>query len=346
MQRIGVVLFIANLLFVTECRQETYIADERRDTQTGDTSSEPDEVPGSQSDMDTRPDTTLDTDTGAADTGDTSSDSEPQPLQCTGKTATPGDVERTVLVGGVSRSYLLHIPDAYNGSDPVSLIVDYHAIGGTGATERTASPYPPVTDPEGVVMAFPTGLPGTPGTAWNIGPCCVDNVDDVTFTWRMIEDIEAIACIDASRIYAVGISMGGGMAYHLACQPDSVFAAIAPSSFDLIQRDAESCAPPGPVSVVSFRATGDPLVPYSGGYSAVIPDHPVTFLGAVETFNKWGEINGCAGSVQYDGNGCQFYGAAQCQGGAEVMLCTEQVNQVIYGNVSIAWPILKRHSLP
>lgn len=333
MKKLGIALLIGNIVAAQGCKDITFIAD------------------ALPNDTLVVPDTAVDSDTVTipADTQtglDMTTDSDTVTVNCDGLSANPGDSERTIDVGGNGRTYVLHIPNAYTGVTPAPLIVDYHAINGSGAEERTSSPYPAVTDPEGVVMAFPNGLTGPLGTAWNLGPCCVDNVDDVAFARAMVLDIAATACIDPSRIYAVGISMGGGMAHHLACEAADIFAAVAPSAFDLVEENVPGCTPPRPIAVLSFRGTADPLVPYDGGYSNVVPGHPVTFLGAVGTFEQWAKINGCTGIASDDGNGCQTYAATQCTGGVEVTLCTEQGGGIKHGDVSIAWPFLKRHLMP
>src|SRR6185503_8674116 len=93
------------------------------------------------------------------------------PVSCPSPALQPVNaVMQTVQVGGDTRSYVLHVPPAYDGSKPVPLVVDFHAIGGTGAQWLGGSPYPDVTDPDGAVMAYPTGLAGPSGNAWNIGP--------------------------------------------------------------------------------------------------------------------------------------------------------------------------------
>jgi polyhydroxybutyrate depolymerase len=251
----------------------------------------------------------------------------------------------TVQVGGVSRGYVLHVPSAYDGSKPVPLVVDFHGLTGSGAQERGSSPYPAETDPEGAVVAFPTGLAGPSGTAWDVGPCCVANVDDVAFARALVVRVSTTACIDPKRVYAAGFSMGGGMAHYIACHAAGVFAAVAPSAFDLLQENVGDCQPPRPITVISFRGSADTLVPYGGGPSAVVPGMPVTFLGAQATFQKWAEIDQCTGAPSaQDGNGCSTY--SNCQGGVEVVLCTKQGGGQEQGNAGVAWPVLKRHPLP
>lgn len=267
------------------------------------------------------------------------------PVTCPSPVLQPGDGMQTVQVGGMSRNYVLHVPPAYDGSKAVPLVVDFHALTGSGGQERAGSAFPDEIDPEGVVMAFPTGLAGPAGTAWNVGPCCVANVDDVAFAKALVAQVSTTACIDPKRVYAVGILMGGGMAYHVACHAADVFAAVMSSGFDLLQENVGDCQPPRPITVISFRGTGDNLVPYDGGYSALVPGMPVNFLGAQGTFRKWAEIDGCSGAPSApDGNGCSAY--SNCQGGVEVVLCTKAGNGQESGNAGLTWPVLKMHPLP
>lgn len=267
------------------------------------------------------------------------------PVSCPMPALQTGDQPKMLMIAGNNRSYVLHVPATYDGKKPVPLIVDFHGLGGDGPGERNGSPYPAQTDPEGVVMAFPTGLPGPSNNAWNVGPCCVQNTDDVAFAKALVADIEKTACIDTKRVYAVGFSMGGGMSHYLACHAADVFAAVAPAAFDLLKENLGDCKPARPISVVSFRSTGDGVVAYAGGYSMAVPGMPINFLGAKATFDDWAQINQCTGAASAeDANGCATY--AGCPGGIDVMLCTKQGGTHEPGNAKVAWPILKKHALP
>jgi len=267
------------------------------------------------------------------------------PVTCPSPALPPDDTTETVQVDGRSRSYVLHVPPAYDGSKPVPLLLDFHALAGSGAQQQGSSPYPAQTDPEGAIMVFPTGLAGPSMEAWNVGPCCVANVDDVAFVRALVAKVSTTACIDPKRVYAAGVYIGGGMAQYLACHAADVFAAVASSSFDLMEENVGDCQPPRPIAVVNFRGTADQLVPYAGGPSALVPGMPVTFLGAQGTFQKWAEIDQCTGAPSaQDSNGCSTY--SNCNGGVEVVLCTMQGGGQGSSNGSIAWPLLKRHPLP
>jgi len=271
-------------------------------------------------------------------------DDAAKPVICPSPALPSGDTSQTIRVGSLNRSYVLHIPPAYDGNNPVPLVVDFHQVGETGSTELSSSPYPAVIDPEGVIMAFPDGKKGPGGTGWNIGPCCVANVDDVAFAKAVVAQVQTTACIDPNRVYAVGPGPGGGMAYYLACHAADVFAAVASAAWDLLAENENDCSPPRPITVLSFRGTADVVVPYAGGFSSAIPGMSITFLGAKATFEKWAEIDRCTGSPSAeDSNGCSTYAA--CQGGVEVILCTKQVGHEEHGDASVAWPALKRHTL-
>ena len=56
-----------------------------------------------------------------------------------------------------------------------------------------------------------------------------EGVDDVGFINAVVNDISANVGVDASRVYATGISNGGMMSYALACNTGT-FAAIGPDS--------------------------------------------------------------------------------------------------------------------
>ncbi|HVV51476.1 MAG TPA: PHB depolymerase family esterase, partial [Polyangia bacterium] len=265
-------------------------------------------------------------------------------VTCPSPVLESGDSNQTVQVGSLSRTYILHVPSAYQGHAPVPLVVDFHPLGGSGSQEEGSSPYKAETDPEGVVTAYPNGESGPSGAAWNVGPCCVANVDDVAFARALVAQVETKACIDPKRVYAVGFSMGGGMSHYVACHAADLFAAVAPASFDLLEENEGGCTPPRPIAEISFRSSNDPVVPYAGGASSLVAGMPVTFLGAVGTFQKWAQIDGCTGSpTAADSNDCQYY--TSCGAGVEVGLCTMDAGHAP-GNATIGWPFIKKYTLP
>ena len=52
--------------------------------------------------------------------------------------------------------------------------------------------------------------------------------DDIAFIGALLDAVEQSVCVDASRVYATGVSNGGGMVARLACELSDRLAAIAP----------------------------------------------------------------------------------------------------------------------
>ena len=257
----------------------------------------------------------------------------------------PGDNDGTVQVGDTTRSYIVRLPAGYTGTSPVPLVLDFHGIAGSPSGEAANSGYRELAEQEGFIVAWPQGI----DDAWNIGPCCTTSrtVDDVGFARALVQRLQQDACVDPKRVYAVGYSMGGGMAFHLACNAADVFAAVAPSAFDLAVESQQPCQPVRPVTEISFRGAADTVVPYAGG--ATQPpnglDVTVTFLGAVGTFQRWAELDQCTGSPSAaDADGCSTY--ADCQGGTQVTLCTTQGGGQAWGNPRTGWNVLKARPMP
>jgi polyhydroxybutyrate depolymerase len=187
----------------------------------------------------------------------------------------------------------------------------------------------------------------------------VANVDDVAFAKAIVADVEKVACIDTKRVYAVGFSMGGGMTHYIGCHAADIFAAVAPTAFDLLgtstaapKGNVADCKPTRPISVLSFRGTGDTLVHYAGGDSAVVSGMPIYFLGAQACWKQWAQINGCTDSPTYPATpnsatyNCAYY--KQCQDNVQVGVCINNSGHAYAtsAGAQTGWTFLKQFTLP
>lgn len=266
-------------------------------------------------------------------------------LVCPAVVLPPGDQVREIVVDGITRSYLLHVPASYRGDTPVPLVVDFHPMGIGAAWERDNSGYRDVSDQQGFIAVWPEGLDGT----WDVGPCCALStpVDDLSFAVAIVRQLSTQACLDPRRLHATGLSQGGMMAYYLACQHAETFASVSVSSMDLLVDSELGCNPSRPVTEISFRGAADTVVPYAGGPSSP-PSDPDTvheLMGAVGTFQKWAQINRCTGEpTAEDADGCSTY--STCEDGTEVTLCTIADGGQVIGDVNRAWQTLANHPMP
>ena len=171
-----------------------------------------------------------------------------------------GTSTHTINVGGRDRIYRLHKPVGVPASARLVLVLH----GGFGSAEQAERSYgwDQLADSEKFVVAYPDGV----DRAWNVngGGCCGrparENVDDVGFISAAVADVAKNVSINASHVYATGMSNGGMMSYTLACDT-TLFAAIGPVSGTQV----DPCRSPHPASVVAIHGTADPLIPYGGG---------------------------------------------------------------------------------
>jgi len=170
-----------------------------------------------------------------------------------------GSSSHTIQVDGQTRSYLAYRPA--DVAEPVPLVMMLHGGFGSAAQAESAYGWDAKADAEHFVVVYPDG----DGRAWNVGGGCCGapgrtNVDDVAFLSAVVGDVTSSLPIDASRVFATGISNGGMMAYRLACDTE-LFAAIGADSATLLG----DCPSPHPLSVLAIHGTADRNIPYDGG---------------------------------------------------------------------------------
>ena len=100
---------------------------------------------------------------------------------------------------------------------------------------------------------------------------------DVAYVRQILERLGTELALNRTRIYATGLSAGGGMAFQLALEAPDLVAAIAPGAplpFQPAGPWLPACHPrPGHerVSVAMLAATHDPFISYAPGSSREYP---------------------------------------------------------------------------
>src|SRR5258706_15685427 len=180
-----------------------------------------------------------------------SSTNVPQPNQSSVQT---GSMDETISSGGVTRHYILHVPYSYQQGNAVALILNFHGYGSNSQQEENLTGMSAKADREGFIVVYPDGL----NNAWHDGPGA-DGAADQQFIRDLIAALESQYTIDPKRIYATGISNGGGMANRVGCDMADVFAAIAPDSgtYNFWQ----DCNSARPMPVLPFHRLGDHILP-------------------------------------------------------------------------------------
>ncbi|HEX6311747.1 MAG TPA: PHB depolymerase family esterase [Acidimicrobiia bacterium] len=219
---------------------------------------------------------------GAAPAGDTG---EPSP-GC-GAAPTPGVSIETIAFGGASREYHLAVPAGVGARETLGLVLNFHGFGSNADQQAVYSELEEKGPERGYVVVTPQGT-GDPAF-WNI--IGLEAPDDAAYTEVLIDAAAARLCVDPRRVYATGMSNGGGMSSYLGCQVGDRFAAVAPVAG--VNLAFDECPNGKGVSVIAFHGEGDAVVPYEGGAIGigVLPDRQLPSVE--EAVASWGERAGC-----------------------------------------------------
>ena len=217
----------------------------------------------------------------------------------------PGRYEAEVLSGGLVRRFVLFVPEALAG--PAPLVLVFHGFTRGPEDAERQSDMSALAAEQGFVAAYPAGT-GFP-RRWLSSPAQGDQ--DVTFARDLVALVSGAIAIDPDRVYAAGMSNGGGMAARLACDAADLVAAVGPVA---AAYPNGPCSPSRPVPVAAFHGTADPVVPYVGRGEALLPVEGV--------MADWVERNGCdpAPVVQEVAADVTLLAWGECTGGADVWL--------------------------
>jgi polyhydroxybutyrate depolymerase len=170
------------------------------------------------------------------------------------------DPAHTLDVNGVSRDYLLHVPEDLPLHQRVPLVLVFHGGGGRASQMPRLTGFDVLADREHFIVAYPDGV----GHHWNDGRDR-SSADDVGFIRELLADLQRSYPVDPRRVYATGISNGGFFSNRLACELSDRIAAIASVAATMPEPLAAECKPARPISVLYVQGTEDPLVPIDGG---------------------------------------------------------------------------------
>lgn len=240
------------------------------------------------------------------------------------------------------RKVLVHLPKGHDATRPLPLVLAFHGGGGHAEYMANDDNYglQRKADEAGFIVAFPNGYSKRPGgkfATWNAGGCCGDardrGSDDVGFARAVVKAIQGRHRVDASRVFATGMSNGGMLSHRLACEAADVFRAVA----SVAGTDAtSSCAPGQPVSVLHIHARDDTHVLFNGGAGADAfrdTSKVMDFVSVPETMSRWLQRNQCAAAPRrvFDQPGAYCEAYSGCAGGTQVQLCVTETG-------GHAWP--------
>jgi polyhydroxybutyrate depolymerase len=248
-----------------------------------------------------------------------------------------GDHEFELTVQQLRRSYLVYVPPQAATGKPLPVVLNFHGGGAHAAEQKRYSRMDQAAARDGYIAVYPNGSSGIRGRflTWNAGACCGSaaalRVDDVGFVVALLEDLARRTPVDASRVYATGLSNGSMMAYRVAAEASYRIAAVAGIAGAMT---LPGFAPALPVPVMHIHSVDDRRALYDGGLGPAFPftNTRVLHQSVDAMLKEWLAHDGCPAAPQVTGvlagqpeaadasHTATRYSYGPCRGGSEVVL--------------------------
>ncbi len=223
--------------------------------------------------------------------------------------------QQTVTIGDATRYYLLDVPNNADNETPLMLIFALHGydmnnvsvLGPFNFTQRSNGT---------AITVYPQGEGPAPGDVSHWGDHVLESTwsaNDANFSFieTLISDLEDRFCIDTSRVFIAGFSMGGMFTNSIACAHNDWFRGFAP--VEGMGPDSCDDADAQPAIIIHQGTTDDLVTPDAGE----------------ATRDFWIDQNGCTQTSASSFNGCETYEG--CTDGRPVVYCVGGWNHTIDG---------------
>lgn len=213
-----------------------------------------------------------------------------------------GTIEKTFEHNGITREYILYIPENLPPNAP--LVIGLHGYSSSPWTFKDNFGWDEIADKNKFIVCYPQGTtePYSGYSHWN-ARLKLSTVDDVGFISDLALYLADEYNLDKNRIFAMGFSNGGYMAYALACERPDVFRAVASVSglmseylwnsynpYNLSPENWLQYSPIVPIPICHIHGTNDGIIPING---TVYLKGFESGFSAQETVSFWAGINGC-----------------------------------------------------
>lgn len=193
-------------------------------------------------------------------------------------------ISDTISSGGQQRNFIVYVPASYNASSPVPLLLNFHGYTSNAQQQMWYGDFRAIADTAGFIIVHPNGSLDQFGTThFNVG-WGASTVDDIGFAEDLIDSIAANYAIDLSRVYSTGMSNGGYMSFHLACNLSHKIAAVASVTGSMSNVTFSNCNPSHPTPVLQIHGTADSTVLYAGSTFGQSIDNVMAY---------WSNYNNC-----------------------------------------------------
>lgn len=201
-----------------------------------------------------------------------------------------------VTVDGQSRSFLKYLPVNLDPSEQLPLMMCFHGGSGTAEEQLAIGDLRETADEDRFLLVYPQALPDPNdggSTNWQVVtsgdlPFTLPNPhSDVDFVSALIDAMLDMHNVDASRVYAMGYSNGGGFAYDLACRLNDKVTGVGAVARTMYAESYDECVVTHPTPVVTILGTSD----FISSYDGITYDGTLYYHSAEATHDLWIDQN-------------------------------------------------------
>ena len=205
----------------------------------------------------------------------------------------PGTVQEHITVGGLQRSYLLHLPSMFDGITRLPVVIALHPFTGTGQGMEKLTGFSVLADSENFIAVYPDGNQWV----WNANPASPSSLigpptDDIAFLSALIDHLVEQYNADPDRVYITGASSGGLMTHRAACELTGKFAAAASVMITLPAGWQDYEEPSKPLPFLVIHGVADPFFPWEGGMVNEGPFRQDRYQSVSDMIAFWVNNNG------------------------------------------------------
>lgn len=208
-----------------------------------------------------------------------------QPGQSPGQ-AGVADARESIRVGGLNRTYTIHLPSSTPAGKSLPAILVFHGSYGSGDQMKSLTGFNQTADRLGFVVVYPDGVKGK----WNDGEETAATADDVGFVDNLINKLIKERRVDRQRVYVCGYSNGGALSQRLAYERSDLIAGFGSVCAGITEQRVKRAAPGKIMPVIFILGTQDKYCPWNGGTA---PGGRI-LVSANQLVNYWIKQNGCA----------------------------------------------------
>lgn len=199
--------------------------------------------------------------------------------------------QQTIDIGGTTRYYLLNVPTSADNKTALPLVFALHGYDMNNISVVDLYDFTAQSGNKAITV-LPQGEGPDPGTTSHWGDGVLKstwsaNTANYTFLQTLMTTIESKYCVDKSRVFITGFSMGGMFTNSMACDHTDWFRAFAP-----VEGGGSCTKASAQPAIMIHQGTADTLVTPASGES---------------TRDGWVKQNACTQATTSVYTGCTSY---------------------------------------